>query len=88
MRRLKYLPFSDADKCTGCNIRRIPARYRLLPPKQVGKGLPLTVISAYSAFCCWELCPQGAFEIKASSWLGSFSHENYGGQGMGTGLKE
>jgi Fe-S-cluster-containing hydrogenase component 2 len=23
--------------------------------------------------CCQELCPQGAFEIKASSWLGTLA---------------
>ncbi len=73
MRRLKHLPFCDADKCTGCNICRDSCPVQAITPKAGGEGVTVDREKCIQCLCCQELCPQGAFEIKASSWLGALA---------------
>ncbi len=73
MRRLKYLPFCDADKCTGCNICRDSCPVQAITAKTGGEGVTVDRDKCIQCLCCQELCPQGAFEIKASSWLGALA---------------
>jgi len=73
MRRLKHLPFCDADKCTSCNICRDSCPVQAITPKARGEGVTVDRDKCIQCLCCQELCPQGAFEIKASSWLGALA---------------
>lgn len=73
MQRLKYLPFCDASKCTGCNICRDSCPVQAITSEKGAKGVAVDRNKCIQCLCCQELCPQGAFEIKASSWLGALA---------------